>query len=298
MGKTKILVLINPISGTGKQKGIAKEVEKRLDLNFFDLEIKETEYAGHAISISKEAVANGVDIVVAVGGDGTVNEVAQGVLYSNTAMAIVPCGSGNGFARHIGVSCSPIKAIEQLNSMIACDIDTLKVNDYLSVNVSGLGYDAFISHEFAKMDSRGLSSYLKAIFGSYFSYKNKLYKLSLENQQEDVEAFMVTFANSSQFGNNAYIAPRASVQDGYFSVSTIAKPKWYQIPYLTFAFFTKRLDRCGIYKAYDCQSCLVEHDDTILHVDGEPVVSGNKLQVKLQKRSLKVMIPSNMINKI
>ncbi|QZT36024.1 diacylglycerol kinase family lipid kinase [Halosquirtibacter xylanolyticus] len=298
MKKTKILVLINPISGTGKQKDIAKEIEKRLDLDSFDLEIKETEYAGHAVSLSNEASKNGIDIVVAVGGDGTVNEVAQGVLYTETSMAIIPCGSGNGFARHIGISCSPLKAIDQFKNMISCEVDTLRVNDYLSVNVSGIGYDAFISHEFAKMNNRGLSSYIKAIFSSYFSYKDRSYKLRLENESKDVEAFMVSFANSSQFGNNAYIAPKASIQDGYFSVSAIAKPKWYQIPYLTFAFFTKRLDRCNIYKAYDCQSCEVEQSDTILHVDGEPVSSDKVLQVKLQRKSLKVMIPSKMMNKI
>lgn len=294
MKKLLALALINPISGTGKQKGIANRLKANLDTNRFVLEVKETEYAGHAIQLSKEAANNGVDIVIAVGGDGTVNEVAQGILHSNTAMAIIPCGSGNGFARHLGISCSPFKAISQLNTMVSCTVDTLKVNDHLSVNVSGVGYDAFISHEFAKMNSRGLSSYVKAIFASYFSYKNRSYSLTINNDKIVLDAFMISFANSSQFGNNAYIAPNASLQDGKFNISVIKKPRWFEIPFLTYSLFMKKLDKCGIYNSYECSSCIIEQPDTILHVDGEPIESDSRLKIELLNKSLSVMVPKLM----
>lgn len=294
MKKLVTLALINPISGTGKQKGIANRLKTHLDNDKFILDVCETEYAGHAIELSKEAANNGVDVVIAVGGDGTVNEVAQGLLHSNTAMAIIPCGSGNGFARHLGISCSPFKAISQLNSMVPCLVDTLQVNDHLSVNVSGVGYDAFISHEFAKMNSRGLSSYVRAILTSYFSYNDRNYTLTINNRREELLAFMVSFANSSQFGNNAFIAPNASLQDGKFNISVVKKPRWFEIPYLTYSLFMKKLDKCGIYNSYECDSCIVEQPDTILHVDGEPVESDSVLKIELLNKSLNVMVPESM----
>ena len=294
MKKLVTLALINPISGTGKQKGIADRLRTHLDSDKFILDVRETEYAGHAIELSKEAANNGVDVVIAVGGDGTVNEVAQGLLHSDTAMAIIPCGSGNGFARHLGISCSPFKAISQLNSMVPCLVDTLQVNDLLSVNVSGVGYDAFISHEFAKMNSRGLSSYVRAILTSYFSYCDRKYTLTINGNREELKAFMVSFANSSQFGNNAFIAPKASLKDGKFNISVIKKPRWFEIPYLTYCLFMKKLDKCGIYNSYECDSCIVDQPDTILHVDGEPVESDSVLKIELLNKSLYVMVPESM----
>ncbi|QZE13973.1 YegS/Rv2252/BmrU family lipid kinase [Halosquirtibacter laminarini] len=294
----KMLVLINPISGTGKQKGVAELIKKTLDADRFEIEIRETEYAGHAILLAKEASQNGFDIVVAVGGDGTVNEVAQGLLFSQSSLAIIPCGSGNGFARHLGISCNPKKAIHQLNESVSASVDTLQINDFISINVSGIGYDSYISHIFAKMDSRGLSSYVKAIWSTYFSYKDRKYTLHIDGEKQNFDAFMVSFANSSQFGNNAFIDPNASLQDGIFTVNVIKKPHLYEVPYLLFALFAKKLPSTRIYQSFRCKECLIIQPENMLHVDGEPVVSDKELSIQLKNNSLKVMIPKNKVGVI
>ena len=206
MEKKKIIFIINPISGTASKAGIPKLIERYLDHEAFDYEIKLTEYAGHASVIATEAKDNHVDIVVAVGGDGTVNEVARAIVHSQTALGIIPCGSGNGLARHLLLPLNMAKAIKIIN---ACEIHQLDygiINEHPFFCTCGMGFDAFVSHKFAEAGKRGPITYVENVLKEGLKYKPETYEIRDESGTTRLKAFLISCANASQYGNNAYIA--------------------------------------------------------------------------------------------
>lgn len=284
----KLLAIINPISGTGKQKGIDGVLKKYLNTDKFQLFIEYTQYAGNASEIAKDAILKQYDAVLAIGGDGTINEVASSLAGSDVAMGIIPCGSGNGLARHLGIPMSVAKAIDWLNKAEIISMDTVKANDKLFVNVAGVGFDAFISHEFDKMDSRGLISYFKAVVNSFFTYSQKDFSVETKDGKLELKGFLLSFANSSQFGNNAYIAPKASVLDGKINLILLKKPKWYQIPGVAIKTFTKRLESSSLFTQITGDEFRIKQDCTLGHVDGEPTEFGQDIHIKVCPSSLKI----------
>lgn len=157
----RLLFIINPISGTSRKGKIIKAIERRIDAQRFSVEFRYTEYAGHAVEIARQAAEDGVDIVVAVGGDGTVNEVARSLVHTNTALAIVPSGSGNGLARHLLIPMDIEKALDIINANVVTELDYGLINDKPFFCTCGVGFDAFISLKFAEAGSRGLKTYLE-----------------------------------------------------------------------------------------------------------------------------------------
>src|SRR5688572_22560582 len=209
MGEVKnVLFIVNKFSGTGYQP----EVEGRM-LNAcekFDIEcsIEFTNHRGHATELAQEGVAKNFNRVIAVGGDGTVNEVARGLLHTSTPMGIIPKGSGNGLARHLGISMKLDKALEQILSGSVITMDTFKMNDHLSLNVSGIGFDGHIANLFGVGQKRGFWGYSKLVIQEYLRYPefDAILKLS-EDSNSAQKSFMIAIANSSQYGNNAKVAP-------------------------------------------------------------------------------------------
>ncbi len=282
------LAIINPISGTGKQKHIQKQLETYLDKNKFKLEIAYTKYAGHGVELAQQAVQDNFDAVIAVGGDGTINEIAKALVFSEVAMAIIPCGSGNGFARHLGIPMSPIKTIKWLNKATTFKIDTITANDFRFINVAGIGFDALVSHEFAKMSSRGLSSYVKAVIKKFISFQPQQFILKNKEGEQLEEGMLLSFANASQFGNNTYIAPDASINDGLLNIVLLKKPKWYQVPALGLRSITKSIHRSSLFKEFITDEMTVVQQSELGHVDGEPILFGKTIHLKVDKQSLKV----------
>lgn len=284
----RLLAIINPISGTGKQKGIELLLKNFLDKNRFNLQIEYTQFAGHASILAKKATHSAIDAVLAVGGDGTINEIARSLTGSDVVMGIIPCGSGNGLARHLGIPMNTKKAIQRLNRSEIKSVDTVKANDKIFVNVGGIGFDARISHEFEKMESRGFVSYFKAVAKSYQSYEEK--KFTIETNERKIEryGFLLSFANSSQFGNNAYIAPKASISDGEINLVLLRKPKLYQIPSLAIRMFTKRLHKSSLVTEIKGSEFHVTQESIIGHVDGEAIEFGNHIDLKVMQSSLKI----------
>ena len=182
--KEKVLIIINPVSGTGKQKSALKAIERGIDRINFDYEISETQYAGHATELARQAASKGYDIVVAVGGDGTVNEVAAGLVDTQTKMGIIPCGSGNGLARSLKIPVSRTKAVEVLNENRMKRIDTMSVNGNFCASIAGIGFDALIAKEFQEKpkNTRGLHSYVQLIATKYPTYKANEYKIEIDGQ--------------------------------------------------------------------------------------------------------------------
>ena len=176
--KKKMVFIMNPISGTTNKAGIPELIAKTLDTNTFDYEIRLTEHAGHAFEIATEAKDNGVDVVVAVGGDGTVNEVARAIVHSNTALGIIPCGSGNGLARHLMIPMQLKKAIEVINEYQIHDLDYGIINEHPFFCTCGMGFDAFVSMKFAEAGKRGPITYAffpnSVLLSSYSCFSPKM----------------------------------------------------------------------------------------------------------------------------
>ncbi|TSA25773.1 MAG: YegS/Rv2252/BmrU family lipid kinase, partial [Bacteroidetes bacterium] len=211
----RILFIINPVSGTGhqekRQEKIEEVIEKYLDKSRFSHQVVNTEEKGQASRLARHAVLEGVSIVVAVGGDGTVNEVGQSLVNTTTALAIIPTGSGNGLARHLGLPMQFRRAIEVINHGNRKKIDTATLNGSLFVNVAGVGFDAHVARKFDQTSKRGFFSYFHIATSSYKLYKPKKYTITIDGQTIQRRALLISFANSSQFGNQATIAPHASV---------------------------------------------------------------------------------------
>lgn len=288
--KNKLLVVINPISGTGKQKGIEKNIISGLDSKKYDVEIIHTQYAGHASLIVKEAIEKSFKTIVVVGGDGTVNEVAKVLVDTDITLGIIPCGSGNGLARHLGIPMNTKRAIDSINTFVRHQIDTISINDHKCINVAGIGFDALISYEFANMTKRGLFSYFISIIKNYFSYKNQTYSVEINGQTKIIKAFLFSIANSSQYGNNAFIAPTACIEDGLVDIVAIRKPNIFQIPTIVIAIFNKSIHNTLLCKTLEAKEFTITHSNEIAHIDGEPLKLGKILKVKVNPRSLNVLV--------
>src|SRR5690606_30640326 len=193
--KQRILFVVNPISGGKKKKDIEKRVMADLDAALFDATFAFTAYAGHANELAAHAVADRVDVVVAVGGDGTINEIAAALNGTETALGIIPEGSGNGLALYLGIPLNERAAIRRLNRAEHMVIDSGSINGLPFFNMAGIGFDASVSDRFANDNIRGPIGYMKAVLAEISTYKPKRYRLDSDGEVIDREAFMVSVAN-------------------------------------------------------------------------------------------------------
>ena len=283
----KIRFIINPISGTGKQKGIEKHITKYLK----DFEIIHTQKTGDATRISKRAADENIDAVIAVGGDGTVNECLKGLVNTNTALGVIPCGSGNGFAYHIGMDRNIEKAIKQLNNTRTENIDTCTANGVPFVNVSGVGFDAHIANLFLTLSERGFINYVKLILNE-LGYKAKEYTIRYNNIERKVKAYMIDFANASQYGNNARISPMADFKDGLIDFVIVKDfPKW-KIPIIIYMLLAGKIHLSKHIEIIQCNKMTIKAENTLIHLDGEPYNSRGPIVVNILPKSLKILIPN------
>ncbi|UKJ07730.1 diacylglycerol/lipid kinase family protein [Solitalea lacus] len=294
--KKNILFVINPISGGKSKKRVEQLIIDHLDHSMYEYEMAYSNAVDHARKLSKSAVHLGFDVIVAVGGDGTVNEVARGILSmgASATLGIVPYGSGNGLARHLQIPMDVEKAIQILNQNEIKIIDSAVLNDIPFFNVAGMGFDAHISAMFANNKKRGLSGYIKSVFQELKNYKPVNYNLSIDGKVINRDAFMVSFANSTQFGNNAHIAPLANITDGLLDV-TIVKPfASYQFPVLAWRLMNGTAHKSPyveIIKGKEIQ--ISRNKDEAVHLDGEPRFLAGTIDVKIVPASMKVLVPLN-----
>lgn len=289
--KSKIAFIINPISGTGKKEDLATLILRELDATLFEPEIVFTKFRGNGTDLAKSYVDKGFNYVVAVGGDGTVNEVAQALVHTDCSLGIIPIGSGNGLARHLEIPMNTQKAIQQLNHSEPILMDYGIVNDKPFFCTCGTGFDAYVSTEFAKGKKRGIMSYIEKIITGYFSYKSQNYHLLGEGIDLNAKAFVLTFANASQWGNNAYIAPLASVQDGKMDISIMSNFPIIAIPTLALQLFAKTIDKDLFMTTLRSeQITLFREESGPFHYDGEPYEEGTEIHVKTIQDGLKVLV--------
>lgn len=291
----RILFIINPNSAKKNRERISMAIKSGIDHGTHEVSVIYTQSAGHAVALSKEAVANKVDIIVAVGGDGTVNEVASQMTNTSSILGIVPLGSGNGLARHLGISRNIEKAIELINIQETSVIDTGSVNGKTFVSIAGVGFDAFVAKRFATGTQRGFLGYFQIIANEFLHYKPNKYKLTFNDGQVITErALFVAFANSNQFGYNTTIAPNAKIQDGLLDVCIVKKPQIYRIPLIANLLLLKRIDVSPLVTIVKAKSLTVGRKyNNVVNIDGDPVKLEKNLNVKINPLSLKIIINKN-----
>ena len=256
-----------------------------------NFEIIHTQKAGDATRISKEAANDNIDAIIAVGGDGTVNECLNALVNTNTALGVIPCGSGNGFAYHIGMERTTEKAIIQLKNTRIEVIDSCTANGVPFVNVSGIGFDAHIANLFLTLTKRGFVNYVKLVIRE-LSYKAKEYTINYNNIERKVTAYMIAFANASQYGNDAKISPMANFQDGLLDFVILKEfPKW-KIPFFLLKVATGKAHLSKYVEIIQCQKMTIRAENTLLHLDGEPFSTSNPIEVAILPKSLKILMPN------
>ena len=292
--RKKILFILNPISGTKSKNGMPKLIEKYLDKEKFEYLIVETERAGHASEIARQAAQNGIDIVVAVGGDGTVNEVARAIAETDTALAIIPSGSGNGLARHLMLPLNVKGALQVINECEIHDLDYGIINGMPFFCTCGMGFDAFISMKFALAGKRGPVSYVENVLREGLKYKPATYTIEDETGTEQYKAFLISIANASQYGNDAYIAPQASMSDGFMDVIIMEPFDVMDAPQMSIDMFNKTINQNSHIKSFRSKHIHIHREEPgVIHYDGDPIIADADLDVLVREKGIKVVVNKN-----
>ncbi len=293
--RISVWAIINPISGVGSKRKIPKMIEEVCRKGDCRLEIKFTEYAGHASELTKEALAGGANCIIAVGGDGTVNEIARAMIYSDAVLGIIPKGSGNGLARELHIPMDAKRALDLIVNGYVTTIDGCKANDRIFFCTCGVGFDAAVSQKFANEKHRGSLTYIKSTIEEYLSYKPEPYELLVDNQTIKEKAFLVACANASQYGNNAFIAPQADVHDGQLDVTILSPFTPLDIAPLAIQLFTRQIDRNSKIKTMKGrQVTIIRQEPGIMHLDGEPVMADSRIDISILPRALNVLTPETV----
>jgi YegS/Rv2252/BmrU family lipid kinase len=291
--KGKALFIINPISGGKKKDGVPGLIEKYLDARFLTPVIVFSDSASHAQQIAKDA-RDKFEVVVAVGGDGTVNEIASAIVGADTLLGIIPFGSGNGLARFLKIPMNTKKAIKALNTSNIATIDSATLNSKPFFNMAGMGFDAHIAEVFSHNKKRGFITYIKASIEELNKYKSEVYQLHIDGQTYEREAFMLSFANSSQYGNNAHISPNASVQDGLLDVCVIKKFPLWRFFEMGIRMLTKTTDKTKSLEIIRGKHIFVKRmGPGPVHLDGEPHAEEADINIVVMPASLKVIVGSD-----
>lgn len=290
VSKSNILFIINPIAGGKEKKNLPSLIERYLDKEKYQPAYRFTQGRGHAATIAEEAMGQ-YDVMVAVGGDGTINEVASKLVHSGKTLGIIPLGSGNGLARFLKIPLSPRKAIALINTAEEQTIDTAELNGLKFFNMAGMGFDAHLSAVFARNEKRGLRSYVELGFKEITTYKSQQYKIEIDGQKYEEKAFAISIANSSQYGNNVYISPMSSLTDGFLEVCVIHPISLVKLPILAYQMIAAKTHQSKLVKITKGKHIKIERmaDDEV-HLDGEPLHLGNTLEIKVEPLSLKVLI--------
>lgn len=288
--KTKTVVVVNPISGVGKQKKIETLLKENLNQDLFDYTVRYTEHIHHGTEIAREAVDQGYDCVVAVGGDGSVNDVAQGLKDSGVTMGIIPCGSGNGLARSLKIPLSPASAIKLLNQRNEHFIDSIVINDkYISVNAAGVGFDAYIARLMKAAKTRGFAAYTNLILREYASYQSNSYHLTVDGRTLERSAWFIAVANGRQFGYNLSVAPKANLSDGLIDISIIDKIPLDHILITAPMAFMNLLDHSQHAEMFRAKELVIEGNvHKWVNIDGEGENLGKELHFVNHPGSVKI----------
>ena len=289
--KAKILFIINPKSGIGKKDSLPELIDKCIDKNLFNYQIVYTEYAGHATKLTQQAVKDKFTIVVAVGGDGTVNEIGKALINTDTALGIIPVGSGNGLARHLDIPVNVKGSLQILNQACIHKLDYGIINGIPFFCTCGMGFDAFISMKFAEAGKRGVVTYVQKVLEEGLKYEPQTYDIEDNEGVHHYKAFLISVANASQYGNNAYIAPQASMSDGLLDIIIMEPFDIIDAPQVAIEMFNKTLDKNSKIKTFKAKRIHIHRkEEGVIHYDGDPIMAGKDVEIKLVSKGIKVVV--------
>lgn len=288
----RILLIINPISGTNSKHGLRELIETRVRAMGHTIDTQLTSAPGDGTTIAREAVSNGYDIVLACGGDGTVNEVAAGLVGSEVALGILPNGSGNGLARHIDIPVDPVVALNMLKKGTVVDCDYCTANDIPFFCTFGLGFDAAVSHRFAAGHKRGLVAYLKSAVDEFIRFTPEHYDLTIDDRQLSIDAFLIACCNASQYGNNAFIAPTASITDGLLDITIVHSGNAISQAFVGVELLAGSITSGGLIDTFQTKSIKIARAQSgIAHIDGEPIELPADITITCHPGKLKIIAP-------
>ena len=287
----KIKFIVNPISGKGKQKDIESIIHENIDTKKHEYSVRFTERQGHAKELCKQAITDGYAAVIAVGGDGTVNEIASECIGKNTVLGIIPTGSGNGFAYHLGMKKNIKESILQLNNATIKTVDSCTANSMPFVNISGIGFDAHIANLFQNLEKRGFWNYIKLIFKE-INYKAKEYTLHYDGKSKKVKAMFISSANASQYGNNFHISPKSKLDDGLIDFVIVQDMPKRMIPQFLIKMKNGKIENSKFVEIIQSKEMEIFSDEKIIHLDGEPKEINESVLIKNNPRTLKILIPN------
>lgn len=289
----KILFIINRKAGTDREKRLEGIIRRYLTPKAFAVEVKHLEYLGHGTDLAKEAVQNGIDTVVAVGGDGSINEIAQGLVGSQTALAIIPLGSGNGLARALKIPLKVPLALEVIAHGQRNAIDVGYANDYLFLSNAGVGFDALIADQFRHTKKRGLMGYARLVLKSFSSYKGPSYAINIDGKTMEHRAFLLTVANGNQFGYEFKLAPDANVFDGKLDLCVVPPIKFLGLIPIGFYSLMGNIDKTRYMQHFTGTDISVKSPELAhLQVDGDavPLNNADKVQFRIRPAALQVIV--------
>ncbi|MBV8254938.1 MAG: diacylglycerol kinase family lipid kinase [Chitinophaga sp.] len=288
----KILFIINRKAGTNRDKRLGGAIGRYFPADRYQVEITHLAYLGHGKDLALEAVKNGVDTVVAVGGDGSINEIAQGLVGSNTALAIIPLGSGNGLARALKIPLDVNKAMELIVADRQQPMDVGYANEHLFLSNAGVGFDALVADEFRHTTKRGLYGYAKLVMQRFSSYKPEAYSISIDGQKLEENAFLLTVANGNQFGYEFKLAPKASVFDGLLDVCIMPPVNFLQLIPVSLYSLLGKIDKTRYLKHYTGKSVTISGNSLqYLQVDGDAVpLTAGAVQLRVQEKAIRVIV--------
>lgn len=287
----KTLFLVNSRSGSNRRRDVVDLIASTCD---WEHEIVPCGSKEELDAVIRDASSRGVRAVFAVGGDGTVHELAKRLISTDIAMGVIPTGSGNGFARHLGLPMDPRKAIRACCTLRVETIDTATVNGTPFINMMGIGFDAWIARAFANAGTRGLITYVRVGLRGFAKYRSEDYEVTIDGAKTTHGAFVIAVANASQYGNNARIAPLASMQDGILDVTLIEHAPLLRVPMLAAQLFGGSLHRARGVLTMRGRSITIRRERIgAAHLDGEPVTLPELLTIDIVPRSLRVIVPAS-----
>ncbi len=288
--KKKIRFIINPISGVGSKGDIPNLIKEHLDQSIFEYDIAYTEYRKHAKKIAKESADQKYDVVCAVGGDGSVHEVGTALIGSETKLAILPAGSGNGLARHLNIPLNLKDAILCINKDQAIKMDTVLVNDKSFLGIGGYGFDAVIAKKFDTHHKRGLRGYIYLIIREFFKYNPINVSIDLDGKVKSLPVVLCTVANASQFGNGFTVSPKSDVTDGKLELCLLKPFSIWSAPYIAYRFFRKSGDKSRFAEIIPFKKAKIRLSKKIAHYDGEPFDVKDELNISVVPKSLNILV--------
>lgn len=292
MTQKKALLIINPVSGTRSKHGLSKYVTERLANQGIRVKTLLTGAAGDACKMAARAAEEGYDMVITAGGDGTVNEAANGLAFTDCGLGILPFGSGNGLARTLGIPqdiYAALKIIEEGHTICS---DRGLANGKPFYCTFGIGLDATVSHKFATEKRRGRSTYIRSVLREFLNYKSQSYGIMIGGKVITEKAIIIAVCNASQYGNNAYIAPKAKLTDGLLDLTVVHSGSPFSSILVGVDLMVGNIDKNRAIETFQTPNVTITRlEEGPVHLDGEPLQMGKRIDIECQHKVLKVFAP-------